>query len=155
MGRRESLHWYTFSWKPGMSYSQMLSILAKESAGIELAEGRVPHTMMYGFLGDQIVGRVSLRHQLNQALARRGGHIGYAVAKKYRRRGFGGQFMAAALEFFRILKTKSVMITCADENEASWRIVERFGAKLEEKFYDDVDKEMTRKYWIDLLRAQA
>lgn len=65
----------------------MLTILRKEVAGIDLLPGRVSHTMLYGFLNGKIIGRVSVRHQLNEHLRKRGGHIGYAVAKNFRRKG--------------------------------------------------------------------
>ena len=33
----ESLSWYSFAWKEGMTYSEMLTLLENESAGINLA----------------------------------------------------------------------------------------------------------------------
>ncbi len=76
----EDPHWYSFAWKEGMTYQEMLGVLSKETAGIDLAPGRVPHTMLYGFLDGKIIGRVSVRHHLNENLRKRGGHIGYWVA---------------------------------------------------------------------------
>ena len=64
----ESSHWYSFIWKPGMEFEYMLTILKKEFAGIDLAPNRVPHTMLYAFLDGKIIGRVSVRHSLNDSL---------------------------------------------------------------------------------------
>jgi predicted acetyltransferase len=147
---REDLAWYSFAWKPGMTYAEMLTILAKERAGVDLPADRVPHTMLYGFVDGAIVGRVSVRHALNEYLRQRGGHLGYAVAKRHRRRGYGKALMGRGLDHCRDLKLASVMITCADDNVASWKIVEHFGGQLRDKVWDAVDEETIRRYWIDL-----
>jgi predicted acetyltransferase len=144
----EEPSWYTFSWKEGMSYAEMLEILRKEALGIELAPGRVPHTMLYGFVDGKIIGRVSVRHMLNDYLRKRGGHIGYAVAPKFRGKGYASEMMRQALEFCRKLGLKSIMITCSDSNVPSWKIIERFGGKLEDCIHDDEKNELMRRYWI-------
>lgn len=42
------------------------------------------------------------------------------------------------------------MITCADENIPSWRIIEKFNGQLEDRVWDYEDKEMIMRYWISL-----
>ncbi len=64
-----------------MYFKEMISLLKNEAKGVGLVPGRVRHTLLYGFLNNEIVGRVSIRHELNENLRKRGGHIGYAVAK--------------------------------------------------------------------------
>jgi predicted acetyltransferase len=144
----EDLSWYTFSWKAGMSYQDMMKILKAESAGIDLPAGRVPHSMLYAFLNGKIIGRVSVRHELNEHLRKRGGHIGYWVAKNYRKLGYATQMFRHGLEFCKKMKIHPIMISCADDNEHSWKIIERYGAKLEDKVWDDQDQKLIRKYWI-------
>ncbi|MET8873182.1 hypothetical protein [Nocardia sp. NPDC004604] len=39
----------------------------------------VPATFLIATVNDEIIGRADIRHTLNDYLARRGGHIGYAV----------------------------------------------------------------------------
>jgi len=51
----EDLAWHTFLWKPGMPYPEMIERLRKDRLGIELSAGRVPHTMLYGFVDGEIV----------------------------------------------------------------------------------------------------
>jgi predicted acetyltransferase len=68
----ESPSWYSFAWQPGMAFSEMLGMLRKESAGIDLVADRVPHSMLYGFVNGEIIGRVSIRHRLNARLEKRG-----------------------------------------------------------------------------------
>ena len=142
--------WYSFIWKPGMLFKEMLEALKKESMGIDLPAGRVPHTMLYGFLDGKIIGRLSLRHTLNDYLRRRGGHIGYAVAKRFRQKGYATEMVSQGLGFCKSLGIHEVMVTCADENTPSWKIIERFGGKLQDKVWDEEDEEMIRRYWISI-----
>ncbi len=146
----EDLDWYTFSWKPGMPFSEMITILENEFAGIDLLPGRVAHTMLYGFVEGKIVGRVSIRHSLNEHLRKRGGHIGYAVAKKFRKNGYATEMVRQALDHCRELKIPKLMVTCAEDNVPSCKIIERFDGKLEDKIWDDEDKEMIRRYWVSI-----
>ena len=133
-----------------MKYSDMLEILHKKTARINLLPGRVPHSMLYGFLGNEIVGRVSIRHELNEKLRYRGGHIGYAVAPRFRRRGYAIAMVKQALDYCRELGLKEIMVTCGDENTASWKVIEYFQGRLQDKIWDDEDEEMIRRYWISL-----
>ena len=146
----ESPHWYTFSWKPGMSFEEMLGILDKEFKGINLAPDRVPHTMLYAFLDSKIIGRVSVRHTLNENLKKRGGHIGYAVAKKYRNKGYAKVMVQQAITYSKNLGITSLLVTCAEDNIPSWKIIEHFNGQLEDRLWDDEDKEMIRRYWIEI-----
>jgi predicted acetyltransferase len=96
------------------------------------------------------IGRVSIRHELNEQLLRIGGHIGYEVRPGMRRRGHGTRALRLALDEARKLGLRRVLLTCDPENIASTKIIERNGGRLEE----DVPKggERVRRYWIDLDR---
>lgn len=142
--------WYTFAWKPGVSYAEMLEALAREHRG-EVPEGRVPATMFYGFVDGRIVGRVHVRHALTEQLRRRGGHMGYAVAEKFRRRGYASEMMRQALPRCSDLGIRELLITCADDNIPSWKVIEKYGGLLDDRVWDDVDQEMIRRYRIVLM----
>lgn len=146
----EKPYWYSFIWGPGMTYERMLEILDKEKRGVDLAPDRVPHTMLYGFRENEIIGRVSVRHTLNENLRKRGGNIGYAVAPKFRKQGFATELTKQALEYCRYLGLTEILVTCSDTNVPSWKIIEHFQGRLENKVWDDEDKEMIRRYWIKL-----
>jgi predicted acetyltransferase len=126
----------------------MLAVLRDEARGLNLAPGRVPHTMLYVFLNGIIFGRVSVGHTLNEGLRRRGGHIGYAVAPRFRRKGLATKMVGIALDYCKALGIGDVMVTCADDNEPSWKVIEHFKGRLQDRIWDDGDNEMIRRYWI-------
>ncbi len=131
-----------------MSFGEMLKILKKDSLGIDLAPDRVAHSMLYGFLDGEIIGRVSIRHELNDNLRKRGGHIGFSVAKRFRGQGYATEMVRQALEFCKNKGMGSIMVTCTDDNVPSWKIIERFGGQLMDRIWDEKDNEMIRRYWI-------
>lgn len=140
--------WHSFVWSSGVGYAEMLAILDRERRGVELAPGRVPHTMLYAFVDGAIVGRCSVRHALNERLRRRGGHIGYAVAPPFRRRGFAREILRQGLAYCRGLGLDEVMITCDDDNVGSWRTIEGVGGTLVETAWDADSAATIRRYTV-------
>jgi predicted acetyltransferase len=134
-----------------MPYLVMMARLQDERLGRNLEPGRVPHTMLYGFLGEDIIGRVSVRHELNEMLRARGGHLGYSVAPRFRGKGYATEMVRQALDYCRSLGLRTVLITCGETNVPSYRLIERLGGRLREKAYDEVDRETIRKYDLDLV----
>ncbi|XGC79369.1 GNAT family N-acetyltransferase [Bdellovibrio bacteriovorus] len=145
----EDLSWYSFAYKPGMKYGDMLEILRKEKAGIDLEPNRVPHTMLYAFVNDEIIGRVSVRHRLNDHLLKRGGHIGYAVAPRFRKNRYAGEMVKQVIPYLRRLSLQKILITCSDSNIPSCKIIEKIGGVLENKITDE-NGDLTRRYWLEI-----
>jgi predicted acetyltransferase len=146
----ESPHWYSFAWKEGMTYPEMMQILRNEAKGVNMAPGRVQHSMLYGFVGGEIIGRLSVRHVLNDYLRKRGGHIGYAVAPRFRKKGYATEMVRQGMKFCRRLGLTEIMVTCSDTNVPSCKIIENFGGRLQDTVWDDEDNDMRRRYWIKL-----
>jgi predicted acetyltransferase len=146
----QPLFWYTFDWTPGVTYTEMLAKLEASANGVGLPPGKVPATMLYAFCGEKIIGRLHVRHELNEWLLRRGGNIGYAVAPAYRGRRIATEMMAQGLDFCRGLGLEKVLVTCADANTPSWKIIEHFQGLLENTITDAEDGERVRRYWIAL-----
>ncbi|MEQ1723905.1 MAG: GNAT family N-acetyltransferase, partial [Pseudobdellovibrio sp.] len=129
----EAFEWYSFILpkNPDIDFSDMLQQLENEREGVDLPEGRVPATMLYAFYNNQIIGRFNIRHTLNDFLLKRGGHVGYAVAPSFRKRGVANQMMKLGLEYIREhLKIDKILITCVDDNVGSIRVIEKSGGIL-------------------------
>ncbi len=134
-----------------MCFKSHVDQLDKESKGEGLPEGWVPSTMLYAFVKDEIIGRINIRHTLNENLLKRGGHIGYAVAPQFRKRGYATKMLKEGLRYSKEeLKLSKVLISCASSNVPSIKLIEASGGVLGEETYDDVDDEMIKKYWVQL-----
>lgn len=66
---------------PAMTWPQYVSMLEDYRQGIHLPDGIVVATNLVATVDDQIVGRTSIRHILNDALLRRGGALGIRTTR--------------------------------------------------------------------------
>lgn len=148
--KNEDLSWYSFVWKPGMPHVEHLKILEDQKDKTKLPSNRVPTTMLYGFVDGEIVGRFNIRHELNSILSQRGGNIGYAVSPAKRNQGFATEMFRQGIEYCKKLKLDKLLVTCADQNVHSWKIIEKFGGSMENRIFDAEKNEYVRRYWIDL-----
>jgi predicted acetyltransferase len=140
------LHYY----QPGMSYARYLEVLDERERGVNLAPGQVPSTFMFGFKGERIVGRVSIRHRLTEALLRVGGHIGYVVVPEFRRQGHATAMLRLAVQFAHDkLGLDRVLVTCDDDNIGSIKTIENNGGVLEAIITGPDLGTPKRRYWID------
>lgn len=80
--------------QPWTSY---LNQLDRARLGVDLPEGLVPATFLAADVEGEMVGRVSIRHQLNEWLTAHGGHVGYGVLPQYRERGYAADILRQAL----------------------------------------------------------
>jgi predicted acetyltransferase len=110
---------------------------------------RVPSTFLVAEVDGDIVGRVSIRHELNDFLRRIGGHIGYGVLPDFRRRGYATEILQQSLDITRTMGLTRVMLTCDDDNVASAKTIERCGGRLAAVVpADDPADSPIRQYWI-------
>lgn len=135
--------------EPGMTWPDYLRTLSDHRAGRNLPDHFVPSTFLVGDVDGQIVGRVSIRHELNDFLRTRGGHIGYGVLPGCRGRGYATEILRQALVVARSLGIDRVLITCDDDNLASSRVIETCGGKLDSMLPAEPGTPAVRSYWID------
>jgi predicted acetyltransferase len=64
--------WFGFT--PSTDFNEFVLRMQCYAAGINLPAGHVPSTFMLALVGDKVVGRVSIRHVLNEQLFTLGGH---------------------------------------------------------------------------------
>ena len=146
----EEQDWHTFTWTKGMTHEAHLKQLSDEFHGRNMLEGRVPHTMLYGFLDGVIVGRCSVRHALNDHLREFGGHLGYGVAPPFRQRGFGRQLFQAGREHLKTLGIERAFMTCDADNIPSRKLIEAAGGILQDDTIDPADGARLNRYWLQL-----
>ena len=140
------LHYY----EEGMRFARYLKVLAQQEQGVNLPSAdHVPSTFLFAFVRNRIVGRVSIRHALNQVLERLGGHIGYVVVPEFRRQGYATEILRQALQIAHDKwGLRRILVTCDDDNIGSIRTIERNGGILENVVDGpDLDKPK-RRYWI-------
>jgi predicted acetyltransferase len=114
------------------------------------AYDRVPSTEFWLIDDNQYIGRLFVRHELNDFLLKVGGNIGYEIRPSKRKQGYGTQMLRLGLEKARQLGLRRALVTCDENNIGSKKVIERNGGKLENAV--DVEGATVKKlrYWIEL-----
>jgi predicted acetyltransferase len=112
--------------------------------------GLMPESVYWLVEAGQFLGRLSLRHALNEHLHTYGGHIGYEIRPSMRRRGFGKSILRLGLEQARALGLRRTLVTCDSTNEASRKIIEANGGVFENAVALEGRPYQRLRYWIDL-----
>jgi predicted acetyltransferase len=144
----EDFH-FLLGWEPSMSWPSFLAFLENERQGVNIAPPRVRGYQLVADVNGEIVGRVSLRFELNEYLMERGGHIGYGVAPAHRRKGYASEILRQALVVIRTEGVDAVLVTCDEINVASVRAIEQNGGVLESIAPPNYGELVSvRRYWI-------
>lgn len=133
-----------------MLFADYVRRLESNQRGENLPPGFVPDTSLFAFVDGQIVGRLAIRHSLNDFLLKIGGHIGYGVLPAYRRKGYAKQMLSLSLPMAKDLGINRVLVTCDDNNLGSIKTIEGNGGVLENKIVAGEGAPLKRRYWIDL-----
>jgi predicted acetyltransferase len=141
---------FTFglAYEPGVCWAAYLDQVDGFRRGVGLPDDWVPMTVLVAEIHGELVGRASIRHQLNAALCIEGGNIGYAVLRPHRRRGYATEILRQSLVVIRALGVDRVLLTCDDDNVGSATVIERCGGVFHSLTTAD-DGHPVRRYWID------
>lgn len=117
-------------------FEKWIEEVENERLGISLKEGRVPSTTLFAIVDNEIVGTLSIRHNLNTPYVLNFvGHIGYNVRCSKRNRGYAKMMLRKGLEECKKMQIKEVLITCLESNIASRKVIESQGGIYQNKIY--------------------
>jgi predicted acetyltransferase len=134
----------------GLDFGSYLKIINEARDGIHLGSHEVPTTSLFAFVDGHIVGKVSIRHDLNSYFEITGGHVGFGVLSEYRGRGFATQILASALEYCRNIGLKKILLTCEESNVNSQKVIIRNGGVLDHLSDPKQAGAKILRYWIKL-----
>ena len=129
------------------NFKGYVATLRRQEEPVGDAPDHVPQTTFWLVDGDRYVGRLSLRHRLNDPRWDDRGNIGYVVRPSARRRGYGSAALRLGLVEARRLGLRRVLIPCDAVNVGSRKIV---AGTLERVVPVPGDERSTCHYWIDL-----
>ena len=111
--------------------NRVIPELLNHADGIDLVPGHVPDTYFFLWDDKEIVGLFKIRHYLTDALINGAGHIGYAIIKKYRGKGYATAGLNCAIEICKnLIKEDEIYLSSHKDNPASLKVQIKCGAYL-------------------------
>jgi predicted acetyltransferase len=148
---RETPPWqFAFGFDEALSFSDYIALLDGHSRGVGVPSHFVPNTYFVGVVDGIVVGRLSLRHTLNESLAKIDGHIGYGVIPSQRKQGYATEMFRQVIPHCRLLGIESALISCDEGNIASRKVIEFFGATFSDIVQCPDSGAQVRKYWLEI-----
>ena len=143
----EGAQW-SYRYRPDLPWAEYVALVNGWEDGINLPEGFVRHAELVAVVDGEIVGRTSIRFELNEFLRTIGGHIGYAVRPPFRRRGHATEILRQSVEIARARGISPVLVTCDVNNIGSAKVIEANGGVLEGIFDGEPGLSQKRHYWL-------
>jgi predicted acetyltransferase len=125
---------FAVRWSTDAGFERFLAELRTQGdTSVPPPEGWVHSSTYWWAEGTEFLGAIRIRHQLTPQLLESGGHIGYDVAPKARRRGHGTAMLRAALPVAAALGIEKALITCDPDNIGSRKVIDANGGVLEDE----------------------
>ncbi|MET0448994.1 MAG: GNAT family N-acetyltransferase [Aeromicrobium sp.] len=144
----EGDHW-SYRYRGDLPWPEYVELVRGWEHGIDLPEDFVAHLELVAEVDGEVVGRSSIRWELNDFLRALGGHIGYAVRPGHRRQGHATEILRQSVEILRSRGVQRILVTCDDDNLGSAKVIEANGGVLEDVVpHWDEGEPPRRRYWI-------
>ena len=125
---------FAAQWHTVAGFERFLARLRAEAdTSVPPPPGWVHSSTFWWAEGSDFLGSIRVRHELTPELLETGGHIGYDVAPRARRRGHGTAMLRAMLPIAAGLGIDRVLITCDVDNVGSRKVIEVNGGVLEDQ----------------------
>ena len=139
-----------FSRKQGrnVSFDEWLRWIEEDSAPETCPPGTVPQ-QLYFLMDDRerILGAVTLRPKLNDALLLSGGNMGLGIRPTERRKGYATRMIALAVKLLTEQGLNRVLITCDRDNVGSAGAIRSNGGVIENEIVGE-NGNIVQRYWI-------
>lgn len=99
---------------------------------------------------NKIVGTINVRWNLNEAMLRFGGHIGYGIRPTERRKGYNKINLYLGMLEAKKVGLEKVMLDCDVNNLGSDKTLKALGGKLERTEVDPSNGILTNVYWFNV-----
>lgn len=121
------------TWSAAEAWEDYIYRMKAGRRGEHIPEGWVRSALFAAFDEGDLVGRVSVRYELNEGLLQAGGHIGYCVVPEYRRRGVAQELCRFGLQELLESGIGHALVTCDSDNIGSRATIEKCGGLLDAK----------------------
>ena len=119
------------TWSAAEQWEDYIYRMKAGRRGEHIPEGWVRSALFAAFDEGDLVGRVSVRYEINESLFQVGGHIGYGVVPEYRRRGAAQELCKFGLQELRESGIEHALVTCDSKNIGSKSTIEKCGGLLD------------------------
>ncbi|MFK7780352.1 MAG: GNAT family N-acetyltransferase, partial [Candidatus Gracilibacteria bacterium] len=121
----------------GNDFSDFLELIKKDTTDSETG---VNSHLFFLINDNEILGAIQIRHNINHPnLIENGGHIGYGIAPRHRRKGYATKMLELGLIEAKKLGLKKVLITCYLDNIGSNKVIKSNGGIFERITKDGLD----------------
>ena len=128
-------------------FDSFIQNFKNEREGKFLPEDKVPQTVYWLVEGTTFIGRISIRHVLNDHLLQYAGHIGYGIRPSERGKGYGNLMLKLALPKARELGIEKALLVCSKSNVVSRKIIEKNGGVFENEI-ENKQGILKLRFWV-------
>jgi predicted acetyltransferase len=137
---------FLVAYSDDLPWPTYLEVLEAIRRGDNLTGNMVRGDNLAAEVNGELVGRVSLRYELNEFLRSGPGHIGYHVIERHRGKGFATEMLRLSLELTRASGISDALVTCDVDNLASARVIEKCGGIFQDVATSSVDGRPIKRF---------